>query len=192
MTELKILIQGYSKQEGNGSLSSSTCVLVKEKGLNILVDPGIAKEKLALALKNEGLKPEDIQYILLTHSHVDHAYAIALFPSAKILDDEWIYDGDKIEKHDGFIPGTELAIIHTPGHTLDHCSLAVSTEQGMVVIAGDVFWWPDHEEQKVEVGKHDEFAVDRKLLIESREKILKIADFVIPGHGKMFRVEKQK
>jgi len=192
MAQVKILIQGYVRDKENVSHSSSTCVLVKDKDLNILVDPGRAREKLAQALANEGLKPEDIHYILLTHFHLDHAFGMALFPQAKILDNEWIYVGDQEEKHDGFIPETELAIIQTPGHTLDHCSLAVPTDQGMVVIAGDVFWWPDHEEQKVEVGKHDEFAVDRKLLIESREKILKIADFIIPGHGKMFRVEKQK
>jgi len=190
MVQIKILIQGYARHEGEISYSSSTCVLVKEKDLNILVDPGVAREKLAQALGNEGLKPEEINYVFLTHSHVDHSYAMALFPQAKVLDNEWIYDGDRQEKHDGFVPETELAIIQTPGHTLDHCSLAVPTDKGMVVIAGDLFWWPDHEEQKVDVSKDDSFAVDKKLLIASREKILKIADFIIPGHGRMWRVEK--
>ncbi len=31
---------------------------------------------------------------------------------------------------------------------------------------------------------------DMKKLVDSRKKILEIANFVIPGHGKMFKVEK--
>ena len=33
-------------------------------------------------------------------------------------------------------------------------------------------------------------ARDEKALQESRKKILEIADYIIPGHGKMFKVEK--
>lgn len=191
MALVKILVQGYARFEGETSYASSTCVLIQEKNLNILVDPGTAKEKLASALNELGLKPEDIHYVLLTHSHMDHAYDLALFLKARILDNQWIYEDDKGEKHDGFIPGTELAIIQTPGHTLDHCSLIVSTDQGMVAIAGDVFWWYEGEEEKVEIEEEDPFAQNQKELQESRKKILKMADFVIPGHGRMFRVEKK-
>lgn len=191
MAQVKILVPGYAKYEGDIIFASSTCVLVQDKNLNILVDPGMSRDKLVQAMEKAGLTPGDIHYVLLTHAHIDHSFGMALFPSAKILDSEFIYDGEKEGAHDGFIPDTELAIIQTPGHTLDHCSLAVPTDKGMVVMAGDVFWWPEHEEPKVDVKKHDPYAVDNKLLIESREKILKIADFVIPGHGKMFRVEKK-
>ena len=36
----------------------------------------------------------------------------------------------------------------------------------------------------------DPYMKNEKQLIESRRKILDIADYVIPGHGKMFKVEK--
>jgi len=36
----------------------------------------------------------------------------------------------------------------------------------------------------------DEFATDIEKLKESRKKVLEIADWIIPGHGKMFKVNK--
>ncbi len=60
-------------------------------------------------------------------------------------------------------------------------------------MAGDTFWWTDDEEQKIDVEKQDDAhpdEVNMKNLIESRKKVLKIADYIIPGHGKMFKVEK--
>lgn len=192
MAKINLLIQGYARHQGDISESSSSCVLVQDNDISIIVDPGVAREKILQSLLNDGLKPEDIKYVFLTHSHIDHAYGAAWFAHAAVLDNQFIYyDGDKERKHDGFIPDTELAIIQTPGHTLDHCSLMVPTDRGMVAVAGDVFWWPDDEEQKVEVAKDDVYAVDKKLLTESRKKILTMADFIIPGHGRMFRVEKQ-
>ena len=36
----------------------------------------------------------------------------------------------------------------------------------------------------------DPYASDMKKLKESRKKLLELADYIIPGHGKMFKVEK--
>ena len=69
----------------------------------------------------------------------------------------------------------------------------MSTKAGIYIVAGDIFWWTNDEIQIMDVGKVDKGhpkEVDMKKLIESRKKILEIADWIIPGHGKMFRVEK--
>jgi glyoxylase-like metal-dependent hydrolase (beta-lactamase superfamily II) len=60
------------------------------------------------------------------------------------------------------------------------------------VVAGDAFWWLGNEKQEVQIDKPDDDPehMNLKKLIESRKKILEIADYVIPGHGKMFRVHK--
>lgn len=42
-------------------------------------------EGLRVALKGVGLKPEDIDYIILTHLHFDHASNLDLFPEACIV-----------------------------------------------------------------------------------------------------------
>ncbi|MFA5051697.1 MAG: MBL fold metallo-hydrolase [Patescibacteria group bacterium] len=189
MAIIKLLVQGYVKTDVVEH-ASSTSVLVVDKDVKVVIDPGVNREALAAGLQKEGLKPEDVQFVLITHYHPDHAYGAAWFPHATLLDYKESYKGDVIEQHDGFIPGTELAIMHTPGHTPEHCSLAVPTEQGMVVVAGDVFWWPDGQEQSLDVNYPDEYAQDQEQLVESRKKVLKLADVVIPGHGQVVSVEK--
>jgi glyoxylase-like metal-dependent hydrolase (beta-lactamase superfamily II) len=189
MAKIEILVQGYVYKEGEAEHASSSAVLVQDKDINIIVDPGVAREKLAEALQKTGLKPDDIHYVVLTHFHPDHALGTGWFPQAKVIDAEQIHDGDSARDHDGFIPDTELAILSTPGHSRYHCSLAVPTDKGMVVIAGDTFWWTDDEEQKVDINKPDPYAQDMAMLKESREKLLKLADFIIPGHGKIIKVK---
>ena len=84
------------------------------------------------------------------------------------------------------LPDTDIQIIKTPGHSSEHASLLVPTPKGKVLVAADVFWWAEGEEQKIDIAKHDDFASDQITLKQSRQKALKIADWIIPGHGKMF------
>lgn len=193
MTKVKVLIQGYAKQIRNGWLASSSVTLIQHNGKNIIVDPGCNRKKLIEELSNNNLKLTDIDFVLLTHSHADHTLLAGIFENAKVLTTEEIYDNDNQTEHNNKIPEIDLEIIQTPGHSPEHCSLVVPTEEGTCVVAGDVFWWMDDEEQKIDVEKEDEAhpeELDMKKLIESRKRLLKIADYIIPGHGKMFRVEK--
>lgn len=88
------------------------------------------------------------------------------------------------------LPGTDIQVIQTPGHEDAHASLIVGTKEGKIVVVGDVFWWADGEEQTVDVEKEDTYASNMEALKESRKKLLKIANLIIPGHGKMFKVTK--
>ncbi len=192
MTEIKILIEGYAKEMKNGWTANSTVTLVKSNGKNIIVDPGWNRTKLLEALKKENLKTKDIDYVFLTHNHPDHVLLAGIFENAKIVDELYIYFEEIITKHNGVIPGTDLKVIRTSGHMEEHCSLVVPTKQGTFVVAGDVFWWLDTEKQEVNVNKPDNDPEHMNLqkLINSRKKILKLADYIIPGHGKMFKVKK--
>ncbi|MFA5135659.1 MAG: MBL fold metallo-hydrolase [Patescibacteria group bacterium] len=189
MAKVDVLIRGYAVKQDKGERASSTAVLVRDGSATVLVDPGINRQSLSRALEKVHVQPEEITHVLVTHYHPDHAYGAAWFPEAILLDNDCRYEGDAINDHDGFIPGTELAIMKTPGHAPEHCSLAVPTEQGMVVIAGDVFWWYDAEEQSLALDRPDPFAQDRAQLRESREKVLKLADIIIPGHGDVITVQ---
>jgi glyoxylase-like metal-dependent hydrolase (beta-lactamase superfamily II) len=196
MAEVKILIEGYAKKENGNEFASSTTTLIHENGLNIIVDPGSNRKLLIEALKKEHLSSLDINYVILTHSHLDHSLLSGIFENAKILDDGSIYSWDgKIEDHEGKVPGTDIEIIKTPGHDMFHCSILVKTKKfGRVAIAADVFWWSDEEEQKNDMeslmNHKDPYVKNKEQLSSSRKKILEIADYVIPGHGKMFKVEK--
>ena len=83
-----------------------------------------------------------------------------------------------------------LQVIPTPGHTLDSVSLQVNTDDGIVIVAGDTF---EKEEDLtddsiwIEAGSQDQ-----KKQVESRAKILSVAKYVIPGHGGMFKVNRNQ
>ncbi|TRZ79827.1 MBL fold metallo-hydrolase [bacterium] len=196
MAKVKILIEGYAKEEDGTEFASSTATLIQEVDLNIIVDPGMNRELLLEALRKENLSPNKINYVILTHNHLDHSLLTGVFEKAKILDNEDIYSWDgKIESHGGKIPGTDIEIIKTPGHDIFHCSVLVQDENlGKVVIAGDVFWWEDSQEQKTDkeslIKLQDPYVKNEEDLINSRKKVLAFADYIIPGHGKPFKVEK--
>jgi len=71
----------------------------------------------------------------------------------------------------------------TPGHSYDGITLFIKTKEGIIAICGDIFWEKNSP-------KDDPYAQDKEKLKESRKKILELADWIIPGHGKMWKVEK--
>ena len=118
---------------------------------------------LIQALEKEGLGPEDIDTVVYTHLHNDHAANCQLFTKARVVfqKDEWTnllsplpvqnirmdYDPGVIDelkaKHclqvDGDFDLEEgIRLIKTPGHTLGSQSVAVNTDKGIVVLVGDL------------------------------------------------------
>lgn len=193
MGKIKILIKGYCREKDGKEQASSTVVLIRENGKKIIVDPGINRKKLVAAIQREKLSLSDIDFVFLTHYHADHILLAGIFENARILDSDDIYSfNGEIRPHAGKIPGTDIKIIKTPGHSCPQASLLVKTEDlGLVAIAADVFWWMDKEKQKTDenslLKRPDPYQENRRNLLKSRVKILKKADYIIPGHGKMFK-----
>jgi len=194
MAEIKVLIEGYAKQVKGGWIASSTVTLIKSNGKNIIVDPGCNRKKLFEVLKKEKLSVSDIDFVILTHAHADHTLLCGIFDKARVLNAVEIYDNDRQVEYGNFVPDTDVEIIQTPGHCVEHCSVLISTEKGTVVVAGDVFWWVESEKQIVDVEKVDDahpLETNMVELIKSRKKIIAVAEFIIPGHGKMFKAQKK-
>jgi|SRR5680860_262262 len=193
MTEIKVLIEGYAKEIKGGWKASSSVVLVRNRKKNMLIDTGCNRKKLIDALKKEKIQIEDIDFVILTHNHLDHTLLAGIFENAKVLTTEEMYKNDKQVEHSNNVPGTDLKIIQTPGHCNEHCSVVIPVGKETYVVAGDVFWWIDGEKQFVDVNQIDDAhanEVNMKKLIQSRKKLLKIADYIIPGHGKIIRVKR--
>lgn len=202
MTKVKILIPGYVYKKKDQEFVSSTTTLISseggltKKGVNMVVDPGMNRGLLLKALAKEKLSPDKIDYVILTHYHLDHALLTGIFAKARILDDELVYSWQgTLKEHNQKVPGTEIKILKTPGHDPFHCSVLVNTREfGKVIVAGDLFWWKDGKEQKTDKANllqhKDPYMKDWKALLASRQKILKLADYIIPGHGKMFKIKK--
>lgn len=192
MANVKVLIEGYAKEVKGAEYGCSSVTLIRDGNLKILVDVGSNRTLLLDTLRQEGLAPADIDFVVLTHTHLDHCMLVGIFENAVILDGDSAYSFDgKISGHDGRVPGTDITIVPTPGHDQFHCAVFVDTDEfGTVAIAADVFWWPDGKEQSTdEVGLlslEDPYVKDADALLSSRKTILQRADYVIPGHGKPF------
>ncbi len=196
MATIKILIEGYAKKFENGWVASSTVCLVTTAGnKKIITDPGCNREKLLSALENEGLTTGDIDYVFLSHCHPDHILLAGIFEKAKAVtyDSNFIYDSDLLVEFDKHMLGSDVEIIGTPGHVLEHISLLVDTAEGKVGIAGDAIFWLDGEKQVFDIHQKDHAeakGLNMEVLVESRKKLIERTDYIIPGHGKMFKVNK--
>lgn len=194
MNKVKVLIEGYAKVNKDGTWdATSSTTLIDTGKLKIIVDPGCDRELLLQALKKENLKTTNIDYVFITHYHPDHCSLMGIFENATVFDSlqyqKGPIGGDLTGK---YLPKTDVEIVKTPGHSHEHASLLVNTQKCKVLVGADIFWWKDGEEQTVDIDKDDDFASDISKLKSSRQNALKIANFIIPGHGKMFKVNEKK
>jgi len=194
MAEVKVLINGYAKELKEGWRASSTSTLIKSNGKNIIFDPGCNRKMLMDSLSHEGLKPNDINFIVLSHGHLDHSLLTGAFENAKVISFEsLLYDNDLMLEFKEDVLGKDVQIIKTPGHAAEHLSLIVKTNNGNYCISGDVFWWTDDEKQITDINKEDSShpsELNMNELVKSRQKLLDMSDYIIPGHGEMFKVKK--
>ena len=187
MAEVKILIEGYATadtKETGEERTCSTITLVRDKDIVMVVDPGVLEDQKILIdkLREEGLTINDVNVVCVTHSHIDHYRNIGMFPEAKTLEYWGLWDRNTVEDWNEQFTD-DIRIIKTPGHSYDGITLLVKTDKGVVAICGDVFWKENFPEE-------DPYATDIEKLKESRKKISEMANYIIPGHGKMFKVEK--
>lgn len=195
MAKIKVLIEGYADARGKGWKASSTTCLVVSGTTKIITDPGCNREKLFAALRAANVKTGDIDYVFLSHCHPDHILLAAVFENAKYVtfDGGLLYDNDMLVQFDKHVLGDDIEIVETPGHVPEHLSLVVDTNKGKVAIAGDVIWWGDGEVQVFDINQNDHsqaVGMDKKALVESRKKLIQMSDYIIPGHGKEFKIDK--
>ncbi|MFA5099116.1 MAG: MBL fold metallo-hydrolase [Candidatus Paceibacterota bacterium] len=191
MAKVKVLLEGYtsadSAVDGGEEKTRATTTLILDKDIVMVCDPGVldSQQILINALKKEGFGINDVNYVFITHSHVDHYRNIGMFPSAKTLEYFGLWDGGSVKDwEENFTE--DIKIIKTPGHDNTGLTLLVETDEGVVAICGDVFWKENYPE-------NDEYALDMEELKRSREKVLKLADFIVPGHAGMYKAKtKQK
>ncbi len=195
MAKVKVLVAGFHHfREGRLKISASSSLIVSDQ--NILVDTGYFtdKDKIISGLAEANLQPQDIDIVVLTHLHLDHLANTYLFDQAKIYCKlRQNYPGQyhlpqqgeiiREELKDGLKLAKDVEIILTPGHTEDHISVVVQTELGQVVIAGDAM----PTENLLNLDKKPELCSSLSDFDKSRQKIIARADYIVPGHGQMFK-----
>ena len=86
--QMHVLYQGLPARFAEDYLSWPTCVFVESGGVKIMFDTGFAtqRERLPRRLfEMTGCTVDDINVLVLSHLHYDHAYNFDLFPNARIL-----------------------------------------------------------------------------------------------------------
>ncbi len=126
---------------------------------HVLVDTGMIDSTPELEEEwgvrfDPGVIPRDVVCVINTHLDFDHCGGNRLFPGIPIHVQraeleaakpprylvEWIeFEGANYIEHDGeaeILPG--VRVVPTPGHSPGHQSVLVDTDDGLVVVAGDV------------------------------------------------------
>lgn len=193
--EVIVLFDGYSNVTVNGYRANCSCTLIKSETNNIIVDTMTAwdGDRLVEKLKEHNLNCDDINYIICTHGHSDHIGCNYLFTNAHIhiigycVSKNDLYLECDFKNGEEYIINDYIKIIPTPGHTLQDVSVLVETRQGIIAITGDLF---ENEKDLLDDTIWKKAGSDsEELQLANREKILEIADFIVPGHGPMFKLE---
>jgi glyoxylase-like metal-dependent hydrolase (beta-lactamase superfamily II) len=195
--DIKVIKPGILIRDRFGNIldARSTVTLVRNDDLNLIVDTGLSSERNSIlkALNELQLNPDNIDFVINTHSHADHTGNNTIFSEATFIihRDEFSVQNGKlncifISKEDHTIPG--ITAIETPGHTHGSISLLLSGQmldfQGTFAITGDAIPILDNFLKWVPPGIN----YSTNIALNSMKNIIDKADYIIPGHDKPFRI----
>ena len=166
-----------------------TCYVVRTSDAVILFDTGVAPRAVPGLMRNDsfarftdedllvhrldglGLEPSNVDLVVISHLHYDHAGGAALFSGSELIvqKDEYAYahypapffapfyyrknfdlPGSRWRLLDGdteLVPG--VTVLRTDGHTPGHQSLFVELpDSAPIVLAGDSCYWQEHIDQE--------------------------------------------
>ena len=170
------------------SIGNNSYILLTEKPA--VIDPSENVDAVLNHLK-EHIKPEDLEYILLTHGHFDHVFGAPKLKEethAKImiheLDAKFLsFKPDKTLKNNDVIDlgDCKLKVIHTPGHTPG--SICLYEPKTKSLFSGDTVF------AHGSFGRTDLAGGNTEQLIESLKRLSKLDVKVLyPGHEEITNV----
>ena len=204
-----------------------TCYLVRTSEAVILFDTGVSPRAVPGLMRNDsharftdedllvhrldalGLEPAQVDMVVLSHLHYDHAGGAGLFPSSELIvqKDEYAYAHYPASFFESFyyrrnfdlpeakwrlldgdtelVPG--VSVLRTDGHTPGHQSLLVELpETGAVILAGDACYWQESIDKERPPG----VVWNPTLALHSIKKLKTIARLVggriFPSHDPVF------
>jgi len=187
------------------------CSIYGDEGTKeaIVIDPGDNVDEIQAVLNRHGLT---VTAIVITHCHIDHiggaselkaatgapvylnanddellaqvdsqAAFVGIPSPGKVEVDARLNDGDTLT-----VGGTDLTVLHTPGHTQGSVCLWIPDDKKL--IAGDTLF-------RDSIGRTDLPGGDgRQILTSIKEKLLGLPDdtHVITGHGPETTIGREK
>lgn len=210
MPELEILFEGFPGRSDRGGLGWCAICLIREGSETILFDTGTygMRQPLLKALSARGVERTDVTTVILSHCHWDHVLNYPLFPRARVLLHqadldfalgaepgehlylvEWLMeklaaDPRLVTFRGEFEVCPGLKLIETPGHSPGAVSAVLEWQGKRTVVAGDALKYRVDLLSKTV----DETHADPARSVESMRLIESIAEIVIPGHDRPFRL----
>ena len=161
-------------------------------------------QELDAALASIGVRPEQIEYVIFTHLHWDHASCNELFPNARFICQRRelasLYEPDNPSSKGGYIKDyvkqfsyelvdgdlqlfDGISVVLTPGHTIGSQSVIVDTDDGLTIISGDLItlqesWYMDPPRSSALYYSEEALT----MMYESIDKLRKISTRLLPGH----------
>jgi N-acyl homoserine lactone hydrolase len=217
----------YGEYSGARVQIPIACWLIKTTDGVVLFDTGVSPRAVPGLLRNDplarfgeedllvhrlaalGLEPDDVDLVVLSHLHYDHAGGAHLFSKSELIvqKDEYAcahYPASFLEpfyyRRNFDLPGyrwrlldgdTELGpgltVLRSDGHTPGHQSLLVQLPRGgPVLLTGDACYWMEHVERERVPG----VVWNPALAMHSIKKLKTIARLVgariVPGHDPEF------
>lgn len=178
-----VLFEGYAGPGQDDALRvGGTVTLVRDGDRVVVVDPGMVPSRAAILdpLTALGLTSADVTDVVLSHHHPDHTVNVALFGEVPVHDVQAVYQRDRWLRRpaEGVALSPSIRLLATPGHTPQDVTTLVGTPDGLVALTH--LWWT------AEGPAEDPYAPDRDVLRSQRERVLAVADLVVPGHGAAF------
>jgi N-acyl homoserine lactone hydrolase len=189
--KVRVLHEGHIVREGARVLdASSTVTVISSGGSLIVVDTGSISlaDELNAALAKADVLPEEVDVLVNTHLHMDHCGCNDMFVNARRyahrLENPPI---GTVSAEEGMEIGDAVSIIETPGHTRGSISVLVRSDADYIV-CGDAL----PTKTNYETMSPPAINMDRRLAVSSMERIIHMADIVVPGHDAPFRVVRKK
>lgn len=171
---------------------------------NFWVDPGCDTISL---LRKEGLGPEDIDVLVLTHLHTDHCWNTSLFPKAKIYMSRFGWEAIQSPRHPALFPDAiypqqvykhlideawdrvslmeqedevlpGITTFWVGGHSACSHVVVIETGKGNVILTGDVAFYYANLEENIPVS----YNVNLAECYEGMDRIRRLSGIPVPTH----------
>ena len=208
MATVETVLHGLVVNTNQGGLGFCSVTLLRgERTTLVDVAHFGRREPLLTRLAALGLRPEDIDRVVLTHAHWDHCLNLYMFPNAEVMllapeleylaephPQDWatpawtldaigrarvvpVRDGDEIE--------AGVRVLATPGHSPGSLTLLVQTPEGVTGLCGDAL--PTMVSTRTLMPRIVFWDVDEAHA--SARRIVDSCQVFIPGHDRPFRAE---
>jgi glyoxylase-like metal-dependent hydrolase (beta-lactamase superfamily II) len=171
---------------------------------NFTIEPGHDTRSL---LQREGVTPEEVDYLILTHLHYDHCANVRLFSRARILISQRGWQSVVAPAHRGLVPQPMfprwvyahligeawervellpdeaeilpgLEVFGVGGHTPCSQAVKIDSAKGRVILAGDTLFLFGNLEENIPVAYCTSLAECYHAMDRFREE----GDLILPNH----------